>query len=203
LGALVLRVETSKSVRETVEEREVREKLDRGRESSPDGKSSERAFFRSMKKESERESDGVSLSLSSKPSLLFPLSEGKKDKTKTKMRGSRVLAVLIAFLAAALAAWIGGGGGSSNGGVLTRLMASSSKFMHRSIPHCSLLETTSPQRDFVIAAERVVLPDGVFPAASESLVCLFVLSESEKIARVFFLARIVAGSHSQPRSRPQ
>lgn len=62
------------------------------------------------------------------------------------------------------------------GGVLTSLMALSPStllFPHRSFPHCSLLKTTRPRRDFVIAAERVVLPDGVYPAASEFLVCFF------------------------------
>ena len=88
------------------------------------------------------------------------------------MRRPVVLATLIAVLAVV----IGGGGwkkmsyGGAGGGGLTSLWTSSSWFSrHRQksfIPHCSLLETRT-HGDFVIAAERVVLPDGVSPAASE------------------------------------
>ena len=83
------------------------------------------------------------------------------------MRRPLILAALIAVLAVV----IGGGGWkkmSHGGGGLTSLWTSQRLKRHQtSIPHCSLLETKR-RGDLVIAAERVVLPDGVYPAASES-----------------------------------
>jgi len=100
------------------------------------------------------------------------------------MRRPRGLAITIAVvIAAVLAAWIGGGkrgwdGG--RGGVLlaslksmfsTTSTSSILRWHHQTSfstpPHCSLLPA-SRQLEFVLAAQRVVLPDGIHPAASES-----------------------------------
>ena len=75
-------------------------------------------------------------------------------------------ALLIAVLAVAIAA---GGGWKkwSSENVrdffFTRLLSTSP--MSRPL-HCSLLGNTAKRLDFVLAAERVVLLDGVYPAAS-------------------------------------
>jgi hypothetical protein len=99
---------------------------------------------------------------------LFLSPRGDKIKHMWRPRG------LAALLIAVLAVVIGGGGWRkwSDGGAgvfVTRLKFPTSESTLQSSPpaHCSLLDTTR-RHDLVIAAERVVLQDGVYPAASES-----------------------------------
>lgn len=84
------------------------------------------------------------------------------------MRRPLVVAALIAVIAVV----VGGGGWKmwtfgNEGGFWASMSQRLKRHQTSGIPHCSLLETKR-RGDFVIAAERVVLPDGVYPAASES-----------------------------------
>ena len=98
-----------------------------------------------------------------------------------------------ALLIAVLAVVIAGGGGMrkwsfGGGGGLKFFPTSTSRRMPHP-PHCSLLEATR-RHDFVIAAERVVLPDGVYPAASECSHWFVSFLTSSFRKRLFFFGLI-------------
>lgn len=111
-------------------------------------------------------------------------------KTMPRQRGA-LAAALVVVVAVVAAAWLRGGGATAEGGkraedliqwlktftsrvttIDERIRQWSTTTMtsgHHTkdfVPHCSLLPD-GHNRDFVVAAERVVLPDGnVVPAAS-------------------------------------